>query len=137
MTKNQHNQENHRWFTSEILFVTAADMVRCVNKIRKLVGENKRLDIHPAETGIHLDGYFALDEDTLDQIKEIIKEFSSFAMKEYSIKYVLIEKEGYFTGWCEKYNRNGVIIEGVNLSSFFETGTTYIGSAKGDPNATE
>lgn len=135
MTRKQI--ENHRWFSSEILFVSSADMIRCVNKIRDLAGPNKRLDVHPAETGVNLDGYFTLDEDTLDQIKGIIKEYTSFSMKEYSIKYVLIEKEGFFSGWCEKYNRNGVIIEGVNLSDFFEIGATYTGSAKGDPNATE
>ena len=128
MTKNQQPQEIHRWFTSEILFVTAADMVRCVNKIRELVGENKRLDVHPAETGIHLDGYFDLI-DKLDQIQEIIKKHASFAMQEYSIKCVSITQDGYFSGWCEKYNRHGEIIKGINLSDFFEEGE--------DPNATE
>ena len=121
MTKKLHNQGNHRWFTSEILFVTAGDMVRCVNEIRDLIGPNERLDVLPAEAGIHLDGYFDLI-DKLDQIKEIIKEHSSFAMKEYIIKCVLIDQDSYFSGWCEKYNRNGVVIEGINLSDFFEEG---------------
>lgn len=121
MTRNQHNHENHRWFTSEILFVTAADTVRCVNEIRDLIGPNKRLDVHPAETGIHLDGYFDLI-DTLDQIQEIIKKYASYAMQEYSIKCVLITQDGYFNGWCEKYNRSGEIIKGINLSDFFEEG---------------
>lgn len=128
MTKNQHIQENHRWFTSELLFVTAADMIRCVNKIRDLAGPNKRLDVLPAETGIHLDGYFDLT-DKLDQIQEIIKKHASFAMQEYSIKCVSITQDGYFSGWCEQYNRHGEIIKGINLSEFFEEG--------GDPNATE
>lgn len=134
MTRKQI--ENHRWFTSEILFVTAADMVRCMSEIREFVGENNRIDIHPAQTGIHLDGYFDLT-DKLDQIQEIIKKHASFALQEYSIKCVSITQDGYFSGWCEKYNRNGVVIQGINLSDFFEEGTVYIGSAKGDPNATE
>ena len=128
MTKNQHTQENHRWFTSELLFVTAADMVRCASEIRTLVGENNRIDIHPAQTGIHLDGYFNLS-DKLDQIQAIIKKHASFAMMEYSIKCVSITQDGYFSGWCEKYNRHGEIIKGINLSDFFEEGE--------DPNATK
>ena len=134
MTKTQ--LENHRWFSSEILFVTAADMVRCLSEIRNLVGDSNRLEIHPAQTGIHLDGYFDLI-DKLDPIQEIIKKHASFAMQEYSIKCVSITQDGYFSGWCEKYNRHGEIIEGINLSEFFEEGTTYIGSAKGDPDATK
>ena len=122
MTENRHNHRNHRWTTSELLFITAADMLRCVNKIREFVGENKRLDVHPAETGITLDGYFPLDEPELDQIKEIIKQYASYAMHEYGIKYVLIEQDGYFSGWCEKYNRYGEIIKGINISDFFEEG---------------
>lgn len=136
MTKKLHNQGNHRWFSSEILFVSAADMVRCASEIRNLVGDSNRIDIHPGQTGIHLDGYFDISNH-LDQIKEIIKEHSSFAMPEYSIKCVLIDQDGYFSGWCEKYNRNGEIIEGINLSEFFEEGTRHIGSAKGDPDATK
>lgn len=128
MTKNQHTQENHRWFTSELLFVTAADMVRCASEIRTLVGENNRIDIHPAQTGVHLDGYFDLS-DKLDQIQEIIKKHASFAMQEYSIKCVSITQDGYFSGWCEKYNRYGEIIDGINISEFFEEGE--------DPNATK
>ena len=128
MTKNQHTQENHRWFTSELLFVTAADMVRCVNEIRDLIGPNERLDVLPAQTGIHLYGYFDLS-DKLEQIQVIIKEHASFAMMEYSIKGVFITQDGYFSGWCEKYNRHGEIIKGINLSDFFEEGEC--------PNATE
>ena len=119
MTKNQHTHENHRWFSSEILFVTAADMLRCVNEIRNLVGEDNRLDVHPAETGIHLDGYFDLI-DKLNQIQEIIKKHASYAMQEYSIKCVLITQDGYFTGWCEKYTRSGEIIKGIDLSDFLK-----------------
>lgn len=121
MTKNPYNHENHRWFSSEILFVTAADMVRCVNEIRELVGENNRIDIHPAETGIHLDGHFDLI-DKLDQIQEIIKKHASYAMQEYSIKCVLITQDGHFDGWCEKYNRYGEIIKGINITELFEQG---------------
>lgn len=128
MTKNQHIQENHRWFTSELLFVTAADMVRCVIEIRDLIGPSERLDVSPAETGIHLDGYFDLI-DKLDQIQEIIKKYASFAMQQYSIKCILITQDGHFDGWCEKYNRHGEIIEGINLSDFFEEGE--------NPNATK
>lgn len=128
MTKNQHTQENHRWFTSELLFVTAADMVRCASEIRTIVGENNRIDIHPAQTGVHLDGYFDLS-DKLDQIQEIIKKHASFAMQEYSIKCVSITQDGYFSGWCEKYNRYGELIDGINISEFFEEGE--------DPNATK
>ena len=121
MTKNQHTQENHRWFTSELLFVTAADMVRCASEIRELVGENNRIDIHPAQTGVHLDGYFDLT-DKLDQIQEIIKKHASFDMQEYSIKCVSITQDGYFSGWCEKYNQYGELIDGINISEFFEEG---------------
>ena len=128
MTKNQYIQENHRWFTSELLFVTAADMVRCVNEIRDLIGPSERLDVLPAQTGIHLDGYFDLI-DKLDQIQEIIKKHASFAMHDYSIKCISITQDGYFSGWCEKYNRHGEIIKGINLSDFFEEGE--------DPNATK
>ena len=128
MTKNQHTQENHRWFTSELLFVTAADMVRCASEIRELVGENNRIDIHPAQTGVHLDGYFDLT-DKLDQIQEIIKKHASYAMQEYSIKCVLITQDGYFSGWCNKYNRYGELIDGINISEFFEEGE--------NPNATK
>lgn len=134
MTRKQI--ETHRWFSSEILFVTAADMVRCVNEIRTFVGKNNRLDIHPAQTGINLDGYFDLT-DKLDQIQEIIKKHASFAMQEYSIKCVSITHDGCFSGWCEQYNRHGDVIEGINLTDFFEEGTTYTGSAKGDSNATK
>lgn len=126
MTRKQI--ENHRWFTSEILFVSSADMIRCVNEIRDLAGPNKRLDVHPAETGIHLDGYFDLS-DKLDQIQEIIKKHASYALHEYSIKCVSITQDGYFSGWCDKYNRHGEIIKGINLSDFFEEGE--------DPNATK
>lgn len=128
MTRNQHNHENHRWFTSEILFVTAADMVRCLSEIRNLVGDSNRIDVHPAQTGIHLDGYFDLI-DKLDQIQVIIKKYASYAMQEYSIKCVLITQDGYFNGWCEKYNRYGELIDGINISEFFEEGE--------DPNATK
>lgn len=121
MTKNQHTQENHRWFTSELLFVTAADMVRCVNEIRDLIGPSERLDVHPAQTGVHLDGYFDLTN-KLDQIQEIIKKHASFAMQEYSIKCVSITQDGYFSGWCGKYNQHGVPIKAINLSDFFEEG---------------
>lgn len=134
MTRKQ--LENHRWFTSELLFVSPAYAIRCVNEIRDLIGPNKRLDVLPAETGIHLDGYFDLT-DKLDQIQEIIKKHASFAMHEYSIKCVSITQDGHFSGWCEKYNRHGVVVQGINLSDFFEEGTVYIGSAKGEPNATE
>lgn len=134
MTRKQI--ENHRWFSSELMFVSSADMIRCVNEIRNLVGPNKRLEVHPAQTGIHLEGYFDLT-DKLDQIQEIIKKHASFALREYSIKCVSITQDGHFSGWCERYNRQGEIIEGINLSDFFEEGTTYIGSAKGDSNATE
>ena len=126
MTRKQI--ENHRWFSSEILFVSAADMVRCVSEIRNLVGDSNRIDIHPGQTGIHLDGYFDLT-DKLDQIQEIIKKHASYALQEYSIKCVSITQDGYFSGWCEKYNRYGELIEGINLSDFFEEG--------GNPNATE
>ena len=119
MTRKQ--LENHRWFSSEILFITAADMVRCVNEIRDLIGPNKRLDIHPAQTGIHLDGYFDLS-DKLDQIQEIIKKHASFALQEYSIKCISITQDGHFDGWCEQYNRHGELIKGINLSDFFEKG---------------
>lgn len=119
MTRKQ--LENHRWFSSEILFVSSADMIRCVNEIRDLVGPNKRLEVHPAQTGIHLDGYFDLS-DKLGQIQEIIKKHASFAMHEYSIKCVSIGQDGYFSGWCEQYNRHGELIKGINLSDFFEKG---------------
>ena len=119
MTRKQ--LENHRWFSSEILFVSSADMIRCVSEIRNLVGKNNRLDVHPAQTGIHLDGYFDLT-DKLDQIQEIIKKHASFAMQEYSIKCVSITQDGHFDGWCEQYNRHGDLIKGINLSDFFEKG---------------
>ena len=121
MTKNQHTQETHRWFSSEIIFVTAADMVRCVSEIQTFVGENNQIYIHPAQTGVHLDGYFDLS-DKLDQIQAIIKKHASFAMQEYSIKCVSITQDGHFSGWCEKYNRYGELIDGINLSDFFEKG---------------
>jgi len=119
MTRKQ--LENHRWFSSELLFVSSADMIRCVNEIRNLVGPNKRLEVHPAQTGIHLDGYFDLT-DKLDQIQAIIKKHASFAMQEYSIKCVSITQDGHFDGWCEQYNRHGELIKGINLSDFFEKG---------------
>ena len=119
MTRKQ--LENHRWFSSELLFVSSADMIRCVSEIRNLVGPNKRLEVHPAQTGIHLDGYFDLS-DKLDQIQEIIKKHASFAMQEYSIKCISVTYDGHFDGWCEQYNRHGELIKGINLSDFFEKG---------------
>lgn len=111
--------EVHRWFTSGLVFKTPEAELQCYKKLQSVVEEHGvEIAIEPGDGANHLSGSFDF---TLfdDRFADIV---CGYVEKNWRIKCILSDKDGYFSGWVQEYHPSGICIDGINISSVFEEG---------------
>lgn len=109
--------EVNRWFSSELIFHTQADMVKCYKELKASISREHEITIESGNTGVHFSGLFDFSEFD-EQFPHILSKY--LMPMRYKVKCVFNDPNGYFGGWVTCWNTNAVEIESISLNEFFE-----------------
>lgn len=113
----QQFPEVHRWFSSEIIFPTQADVVKCYKQLKVLAKDSGEIQIESGSVGVHFSGSFNFLEFN-ESIPKVISE--CMQTPNFSIKYIFSDPDGYFGGGVTCWDGNGEVIDDVCINTFFE-----------------